>query len=149
MRFIGLLMVAGVIGFSHSAEGQELFHFNGQILKEGDRFINSGFADFLERVSWEGAAFFYLGEGAALIAKTFKDGGLLNEEALSKYHVEIRKPVMTSFMDTKVYSNPAPSVGGTLIIFLLRLLEEVRIQNLQIPDLVQAMALTNMARQDM
>ena len=134
--------------FSHSVEGQMLFHLDGKMLKEGDRFINSDFAEFLERVSWEGAAFFYLGEGAELIAKTFKDGGLLNEKALSQYHVEIRKPVMTSFMDTQVYSNPAPSVGGTLIIFLLRLLEEGKIQNLQIPDLVQAMALSNIARQE-
>ena len=85
--------------FSHSEEGKKLFHLDGHILKEGDRFINSDFANFLERVSWEGAAFFYLGEGAELIAKTFKDGGLLNEEALSKYRVEIRKPVMTSFTE--------------------------------------------------
>ena len=134
--------------FSHSAEGQMLFHSDGKILREGDRFINSDFAEFLERVSWEGAAFFYLGEGAALIAKTFKDGGLLNEKALSQYHLEIRKPVMTSFLNTQVYSNPAPSAGGTLIIFLLRLLEEGKIQNLQIPDLVQAMALSNIARQE-
>ena len=134
--------------FSHSAEGKALFHLDGQILKEGDRFINSDFADFLERVSWEGAAFFYLGEGAELIAKTFKDGGLLSEETLSRYHVEVRKPVTTSFMDTQVYSNPAPSAGGTLIIFLLRLLEKECIQNLQIPDLVKVMALTNMARKE-
>lgn len=134
--------------FSHSAEGKILFHLDGQILKEGDRFINIDFADFLERVSWEGAAFFYHGEGAELIGQTFRDGGLLNEQALSKYHVEIRKPVMTSFMDTQVYSNPAPSIGGTLIIFLLRLLEDVRIQNLHISDLVRALAITNMARQE-
>ena len=134
--------------FSHTAEGHALFHLDGCILSEGDRFINPDFADFLERVSWEGAAFFYLGEGAELIAKTFKDGGLLNEETLSEYNVEVRKPVMTTFMDTQVYSNPAPSAGGTLIIFLLRMLEEERIQNLQISDFVQAMALTNIARKE-
>ena len=114
--------------FSHSSEGQKLFYFNGQILEEGDLFINSDFADFLERASWEGAAFFYLGEGAELITKTFKDGGLLNEKALSQYRVKIRKPVMTTFRDAQVYSNPAPSTGGTLIIFLLKLLEESKIQ---------------------
>ncbi len=134
--------------FSHSAEGKELFCINGKILKEGDCFINSDFADFLERVSIEGADFFYLGEGGDLIAETFSDGGMLSKETLRQYHVAVRKPVMTQFRDRLVYSNPAPSVGGTLIIFLLRLLEEVKIQNLQIPDLVQAMAITNTARHE-
>ena len=95
--------------FSHSVEGQALFHSQGKILTEGDRFVNTDFADFLERVSWEGAAFFYLGEGAELIGQNFGEGqgGLLNEKALSIYHVALRKPVMTSFMETLVYSNPA------------------------------------------
>ena len=134
--------------FSHSIEGQELFCINGNILKEGDRFINSDFSDFLERVSIEGADFFYLGEGGDLIAQTFNDGGMLSKEALRQYHVAVRKPVMTQFRDTLVYSNPAPSIGGTLIIFLLRLLEEVKMQNLQLFDLVQAMAVTNTARHE-
>ena len=63
----------------------------GKIITEGIRFINSEFADFLERVSLEGAAFFYLGEGAALIAKTFESGGFLNERALSKYALVLVK----------------------------------------------------------
>ena len=117
-------------------------------LKEGDCFINSDFSDFLERVSIEGADFFYLGEGADLIAQTFNDGGMLSKEALRQYHVAVRKPVMTQFRDTQVYSNPAPSVGGTLIIFLLRLLEEGRIQNLELSNLLQAMEVTNIARKE-
>ena len=134
--------------FSHSVEGQELFYSQGKILTEGDRFVNTDFADFLERVSLEGATFFYLGEGAELIAQNFGEGGLLSAQALSQYHVAVRKPVITSFMDTQVYSNPAPSAGGTLIIFLLQLLGESRIQNFQIADLVQAMAVTNIARKE-
>ena len=134
--------------FSHTSDGRKLFHLDGKILKEGDRFINSDFADFLERVAWEGAAFFYLGEGAELIAKYFGDGGLLTEKALSQYHVAVRKPVTTPFRDTLIYSNPAPSVGGTLIIFLLRLLEEGKIKDVNIPLLIQAMNLTNTARQE-
>ena len=134
--------------FSHTLEGQTLFYSQGKMLTEGDRFVNSDFADFLERVSKEGAAFFYLGDGAKLIEKNFEIGGLLNEEALNIYHVAVRQPVMTPFLDTLVYSNPAPSVGGTLIIFLLRLLEEGRIQNLELSNLLQAMEVTNIARKE-
>ena len=132
--------------FSYTAEGRALFYTQGKMLSEGDRFINSDFASFLEKVSFEGAAFFYHGEGAELIGQIFKDGGLLNEKALRQYHVAVRKPVMTTFMDTLVYSNPAPSVGGTLIIFLLQLLEESKIKNVQISDIFNAMATTNAAR---
>ena len=134
--------------FSYTTEGQKLFCSHGKILSEGDRFINSDFASFLEQVSREGASFFYLGEGAELITQTFGEGGLLNEKALSIYHVAVRTPVMTSFRDTMVYSNPAPSVGGTLIIFLLRLLEEGKEQDFQIPASVHAMGITNTARHE-
>ena len=134
--------------FSHTTEGQSLFCKNGKILSAGELFVNTDFADFLERVSWEGATSFYLGEVAELIAQNFGDSGLLDEKALSQYHVAVRKPVMTSFMETQVYSNPAPSAGGTLIIFLLRLLEEGKIQNLKDSDIVRAMAVTNTARKE-
>ncbi len=134
--------------FTHSAEGQSLFCRDGKILSAGELFVNTDFANFLERISWEGAASFYLGEIAELIAQKFSEGGLLNEKALSQYHVAVRKPVRTSFMETQVYSNPAPSAGGTLIISLLRLLEEGKIQNLKISDIVKAMAVTNTARKE-
>ncbi len=134
--------------FSYTKEGQDLFYSQGKMITEGDRFINSDFANFLEKVSREGATFFYLGEGAELIAQNFSEGGLLNQKALNIYHVAVRKPVMTPFRDTMVYSNPAPSVGGTLIIFLLRLLEEGKIRNVQIQDLIHAMEVTNTARKE-
>ena len=50
--------------FSHTTEGQSLFCKNGKILSAGELFVNTDFADFLERVSWEGATSFYLGEVA-------------------------------------------------------------------------------------
>lgn len=134
--------------FTHTEAGRELFCLTGEMLSEGDRFINSDFAEFLERVSWEGATSFYLGEYAELIAQTFGKEGLLNEKSMSLYHVSVRKPAMTNFMGTEVYSNPAPSAGGTLIIFLLRLLEEGKFKDLNIGHIIQAMAVTNLARKE-
>ena len=134
--------------FTHTTAGRDLFCSKGKILSEGHRFINSDFAEFLKRVSWEGATSFYLGEYAELIAQTFGKEGLLNEKSMSLYHVAVRKPVMTSFMGTQVFSNPAPSAGGTLIIFLLRLLEEAKLKKLNICHIIQAMAVTNLARKE-
>ena len=134
--------------FTHTKEGRELFCSNGKILSGGHRFVNLDFAEFLERIAWEGATSFYLGEYAELIAQTFGKEGLLNEKSMSLYHVAVRKPVMTSFMGTEVYSNPAPSVGGTLIIFLLQLLEKAKLKDINITHIVQAMAATNLARKN-
>ena len=50
--------------FTHTKTGRDLFCSNGKMLSEGHRFVNSDFAEFLERVSWEGATSFYLGEYA-------------------------------------------------------------------------------------
>ena len=134
--------------FTHTKEGRDLFCSNGKMLAEGDRFINSDFAEFLERISWEGATSFYLGEYAELIAQTFGDEGLLNEKSMSLYHVSVRKPVVTSFMGTQVYSNPAPSAGGTLIIFLLKLLEESKLDDINIQQLIHAIMVTSLARRE-
>ena len=134
--------------FTHTKTGRDLFCSNGKMLSEGHRFVNSDFAEFLKRVSWEGATSFYLGEYAELIAQTFGKDGLLNEKSMSLYHVAVRKPVMTSFMGTDVYSNPAPSVGGTLIIFLLQILEKAKLKDININHIVRAMAVTNLARKD-
>jgi gamma-glutamyltranspeptidase/glutathione hydrolase len=134
--------------FTHTKTGRDLFCSNGKMLSEGHRFVNSDFAEFLKRVSWEGATSFYLGEYAELIAQTFGKEGLLNEKSMSLYHVSVRKPVMTKFMGTQVYSNPAPSAGGTLIIFLLRLLEEGKLKDLNMGHIIQAMAVTNSARKE-
>lgn len=134
--------------FSLTSLGKELFYSERKILEEGDRFINADFANFLEIISREGSDVFYIGEIARLIENDFNVGGLLNRKVLSEYKVAVRRPVMTSYMDTQVYSNPAPSIGGTLIIFLLRLIEERKIKNIQIPELIHAMAVTNRARYD-
>ena len=134
--------------FTHTKTGRDLFCSNGKMLSEGHCVVNSAFAEFLKRVSWEGATSFYLGEYAELIAQTFGKEGLLNEKSMSMYHVAVRKPVMTTFMGTEVYSNPAPSVGGTLIIFLLQILEKAKLKDININHIVQAMAVTNLARKD-
>ena len=132
--------------FSYTKEGKELFFKNGKILQAGEIFRNSNFATFLERVSKEGSSFFYLGEVGEIISDTFGDDGLLDKEALKDYHVAIRKPIKTCYNETEVYSNPAPSVGGTLIIFLLRLLEKSNFKKINSSLLINAMGITNYAR---
>ena len=48
-------------------------------------------------------------------------------------------------MNMSVYSNPAPSAGGTLIVFILKLLEKGKL-GFENNELINAMNITNKAR---
>tara|TARA_B100000029_G_scaffold122809_1_gene116397 strand:+ start:1883 stop:3406 length:1524 start_codon:yes stop_codon:yes gene_type:complete len=132
--------------FLHTDEGRKLFAPRGKLLGEGDLFMNPDFASFLENIGRYGSNFFYNGEISNLISETFKNGGLINQEALKKYKVYVRKPIHTYFKGADVFSNPAPSLGGSLIIFLLKLIEQSNIKNNSFEEIYKAMCITNYAR---
>ena len=134
--------------FCHSLEARNLLGKDNRPLKEGELFVNTDFSNFLETVAKDGINFFYQGELAELISATLNDGGLIDIKSLKKYKVIPRKPVSTSFKGTRVYSNPPPSAGGSLIIFLLRLLENNGQNLFSLSSLLSAMSCTNTARSE-
>ena len=134
--------------FCYSLDTKKLLCKDGRSLVEGDIFVNTDFANFLERVSNEGIDFFYMGEIAEVIEKNLDDGGLVDYNSLKNYKVITRTPVCTNFQGVEVFSNPPPSAGGNLIIFLLRLLQESGKNKFQVSNLIDAMSLTNIARQE-
>ena len=132
---------------THSDSGKELFAPKGNILKEGDCFRNPAFANFLEELTKQGSDFFYKGDGAKLILDTLADNGLLTKESLADYKVVERIPLKSTFSGKTIYTNPTPSVGGTLITFTLQLLEKAQTAlGTEMMDLVRAMEVTTSAR---
>ena len=134
--------------FCHSSEARQLLFKDNQLLKEGELFVNLDLSNFLERVAREGADFFYKGEIAELMVKTLSHGGLIDYNSLKNYRVIPRKPICTNFQNMDIYSNPPPSAGGSLIIFLLRLLEKSGDHKFPVSKLIHAMSLTNTARHE-
>lgn len=132
--------------FSSSPEAKNLLYKNNQPFKKGDLFKNIDFSNFLERVVSEGIDFFYRGEVARKIHELLLDGGLVNIDSLKNYKVIKRTPLVYNFNGYDVYSNPLPSEGGSLIIFLLKLLENNKIS---IMRLIKAMSITENARQEL
>ena len=132
----------------HSKTGKDLFIKNNKFLQEGDTFKNPKFANFLHMLIKYGKDFFYKGEGAEIIEKFYLDGGYLNKKNLSAYKTHIRKPLYINIGDYKIFTNPAPSYGGTLMIFLLTLLKKSGSLNSDIIKLIKAMELTSMARNE-
>ena len=129
--------------------GKTIFKPKGILLKKGDRILLPGFGDFLDQLSQEGEDFFYRGSGANHIINTLGDGGLITKKALKNYQVIERKPLKSTINKYTIYTNPAPSIGGTTIAFLLQLLEKTTLENIYGQTaLARAMKITSKAKKD-
>ena len=145
----GYLMKILVPILTHSKNGESLFTPNGNILHAGDRFKNPAFADFLEELITQGADYFYKGLGQEYILNTVGERGLLTADCLANYSVVERKPLRSHFNGKTIYTNPAPSVGGTLITFTLQLMERLNtVSPFKLINLIHAMEVTTKVRQD-
>ena len=111
--------------FAASNKGKELFFKENKVLQVGDTLKMPAMADFLDYMSSEGEAAFYQGEIAEKIVRDFRDhGGQLSLADLKNYEVIIRDPLQFKYNDKTVYTNPAPSTGGSIIALLLNFMEE-------------------------
>ncbi len=96
----------------------------GSLAGESDLVGNSALADSLEALASEGEDLFYRGEmGQRLVRDCRERGGCLQGADLEQYRVERRQPLCLNYHDAQLLTNPAPSLGGTLIAFALALLE--------------------------
>ncbi|MCP3866682.1 MAG: gamma-glutamyltransferase [Gammaproteobacteria bacterium] len=124
-----------------------------QIAKPGATLYQREMADTFEHFAREGGDLFYLGEiGQELIRECRERGGYLREEDLSAYKVEKRLPLELDYHGFRLFANPAPSLGGTLIAFSLALLETEKLGSFKAGDhdhllrIAQAQELTQRLR---
>ncbi len=94
-----------------------------RLIKEGDLFTNPQMADTFEHLGAEGLERFYDGDIASLIIEGFGERGLITREDLSAYRVVERAPLELDYRARRIFTNPPPSSGGTLIAFALKLME--------------------------
>ncbi len=125
----------------------------GGLPAAGDLMRLPALADNLDQLVLEGDRPFYEGEIAqALLASCQQEGGHLTADDLASYQVVRREPLAVDYRGAQVLTNPAPSFGGTLIAFALKLMEQIKLspgdlgQARHLETLVQAMALTNKGR---
>ena len=101
---------------------------SGELAVENDVVTNPEFADLLDLLVKEGEALFYQGEvGQQLVKACCEQGGYLRMQDLERYQVVQREPLLFNYRGNRVFTNPAPSIGGTLIAFTLSLLESMHI----------------------
>lgn len=124
----------------------------GNLPQAGKLLVRNELADTFEALSREGPALFYEGEIADAIVSLCRSGGHLDHEDLSRYEVQVRDPLIVSYRNAKVFSNPPPSCGGILNAFALGVMESVDLSQMthgsfeHLLTLAEVMGATNMAR---
>ena len=132
-----------------SIDSRKLFFKGEEVLGEGEIFYNHDFSNFIDWITEEGDRPFYEGELGEKMVSYLGSDGLISMDDLKKYQVHERIPLRHQILDNIFFTNPSPSVGGTLMIFLLQLLEQIdsdyKSDNLL---LIKLMAATAKARYD-
>ena len=125
----------------------------GRLAREHEVIQHREQADLFESLAREGEGLFYEGELAEeLIDACAANGGCLVGEDLREYRVERREPLSLDYRGATLFTNPPPSLGGSLIAFALSLLKGEGVGRLE-PDsgewlmtLASAMRLTQHLR---
>lgn len=125
----------------------------GTIASTDETVKQPDMADLFSALLQEGEDLFYRGELAhRLVDDCNTGGGAIRLEDLKNYRVEPRAPLALNYRGTLLLTNPAPSIGGTLIAFTLALLEQEGLQDMpyhgikHLTNLAHAMRLTQQLR---
>lgn len=96
---------------------------NGRSLKIGDIFRQPDLARTLKGVAEHGTDYFYRGEVARRIAKSFqKNGGGLTADDLAHYKAKWVNPISTTYRGYTIYTQP-PSSSAVAVLEQLNILE--------------------------
>jgi gamma-glutamyltranspeptidase/glutathione hydrolase len=109
---------------------RRIFLHDGNLLRPGDTFRQPELAATLKRIAKNGAAEFYRGETARIIADDMaRQGGLITLDDLAHYSPKIREVLRAKYESEghtwEVLTSPPPSSGGVAIIEALNMLEDV------------------------
>ena len=90
--------------------------------KTGDTLIQIDLANTLKRIRDNGAAGFYGGETAKLIAEEMKkSNGIISEADLKNYKVRERNAMQFKYKSHQIITMPLPSSGGIILQQLLKM----------------------------
>ena len=103
-------------------ESRRIFHRDGNLYKEGERFTQPELAATLRRIAGDPDDFYHgkiAGEMADFLQK---NGGLITRQDLAAYKVADRKPLTGSYRGYDIVTAPPPSSGGIVLLESLNIL---------------------------
>ncbi len=116
---------------SKYADSNRIFLRGGNYYQAGDRLVQTDLARTLARLQQFGAAEFYTGETARLIAADMRrNNGLMTLADLKNYTAKEREPLRGTYRGHTIISMPPPSSGGTLLLHVLNILENDDVRNM-------------------
>lgn len=93
--------------------------------KKEDILYHQDLATTLKRIQSKGRDGFYKGKTASLIVAEMKrGGGYISKKDLKNYHAAWREPVIGAYKNYRVVSMGPPSSGGTVLLQMLKMLED-------------------------
>jgi gamma-glutamyltranspeptidase / glutathione hydrolase len=111
-------------GLSRFPESKRIFQRDGKFYEPGETLVQPELGRTLDRIARLGAADFYEGETARLLAKDMKEhGGLITLDDLKQYKAIERKPLEGDYRGRHIVTAPPPSSGGVGVLEMLGILE--------------------------
>jgi gamma-glutamyltranspeptidase/glutathione hydrolase len=115
---------ANADSFSEFPESKRIFLKGGNFYDWNENFRQPELARTLERIAHQGAADFYEGQTAHILAREMeKNGGLITLDDLREYHAVERKPLEGDYKSYHIITSPPPSSGGVGILQMLGILD--------------------------
>lgn len=127
---------AGIINsniknFKRFESSKKIFLKDGEPYKEGEIFKQKDLAKTLQLIKKYGKEGFYKGETAKLIVEQMtRDGGYMTLEDLGRYNAVERKPLRGEYRGYEIVSMPPSSSGGTALMQMLNILENIDLNKL-------------------
>ena len=122
-----------------------IFLNDGKMFKAGDTFRQPELAATLKRIAKLGAAEFYQGETAQMLARDMGGlGGLIALDDLAHYQPKVREVLHATYtLDShhwEILSSPPPSSGGVAVIEAMNMLQDVPLKGWDDPQSVLVVA---------
>jgi gamma-glutamyltranspeptidase / glutathione hydrolase len=106
-------------------------YFGG--MKQGADFKQPDLAAVLTRIAEDGAADFYDGQTADLIAASMRGHGLITKRDLQEYTAVWRQPIQGEWNGLHVITAPPPSSGGVGLLQLLKMRADLQADFKDVP----------------
>src|SRR3546814_14205045 len=119
-----MLEKAGKIGVSE--DGLEIYFRDNALRGPGEIVVNHRLADTLEAMASGGVDYFYRSRFTEKVVDTVRAaGGVLTMEDFDRFVPRWMEPAWGSYRGHKIAGSPPPDNGGTHIIEILNLIEQI------------------------
>jgi gamma-glutamyltranspeptidase/glutathione hydrolase len=108
------------------AQGREIYFRDGALMNPGERLVQPRLADTLDALANGGADYFYRSDFTQRVVDAVNAaGGSLTLDDFDRFAVRWQEPAWGSYKGHRIAGSPPPDNGGTHLIEILHLLEQL------------------------